>query len=197
METTNSTTRMKISRVLGLLFLFTAFLYAGNAAAQTYKPTAGSSLKVNGTSNVHDWVMEAQAVPAEVALVVEGTQVKDIKSLTLTLPVRNLKAKDDIMNTRAYKTLKEDANKNITFKMTSGSVSQNDIKVNGTLTIAGVSKPVALQAKATVNSDGTVTCTGSRKIKMSEYGITPPSFMLGAMKVGDDITINFDLKLKK
>jgi len=169
-----------------------------NAQAQeTYKVTTGSSLKVNGTSNIHDWTMEAKSIPADVVLEVEGNQVTAIKSLTFTLPVKTLKGKEDLLNSRAYKAMKEDAHKNISFKMTSGSVAQNIIKVNGTLTIAGVSKPVALQAKATVNADGTVTCIGSRKLKMSDHGIAPPSFMLGALKVVDDITIDFNLKLKK
>lgn len=171
---------------------------SSNAQAQaTYKATTGSSLKVNGTSNIHDWAMEAKSIPADVVLEVEGTQVTDITSLNFTLPVKNLKGKEDLLNSRAYKAMKEDAHKNISFKMTSGSVSQNIIKVNGTLTIAGVAKPVALQAKATVNADGTVTCVGSRKLKMSDHGIAPPSFMLGALKVVDDITIDFNLKLKK
>ncbi|RRN76707.1 YceI family protein [Pseudoxanthomonas sp. SGD-10] len=177
--------------------MFTALLFTSNVIAQTYKPIVGSSVKVNGTSNIHDWTMEAKTIPAEVVLEVEGTEVKGIKSLNLTLPVKSLKGKEDLLNTRAYKAMKEDAHKNISFKMTSGSVAQNVIKVNGTLTIAGVSKPVALQAKASVNADGTVTVVGSRKLKMSDHGIAPPSFMLGALKVVDDITIEYNLKLKK
>jgi len=65
------------------------------------------------------------------------------------------------------------------------------------LTIAGVTKQVTLQGKITENADGSATITGSRKIKMSEFGITPPSFMLGALKVGDEVTVEYTLKLKK
>lgn len=195
-----------LANTLGLTKAFSSILVlvamgigiTQNSQAQTlYKATAGSSLAVNGTSNIHDWKMEVKSIPAEVVLEVEGTQVTDIKSLNFTLPVKNLKGKEDLLNSRAYKAMKEDAHKNISFKMTSGSVSQNIIKVNGNLTIAGVTKPVTLQAKAIVNADGTVTCIGSRKLKMSDHGIAPPSFMLGALKVADDITIDFNLKLKK
>src|SRR5690606_12599931 len=152
------------------------------------------SLKVNGTSNIHDWVMEAQAIPVEAALTVNGTQVTDIKSLSLTLPVKNLKGKEELLNTRAYKAMKADTHKNISFKMTSSDVSQYAMKVYGTLTIARVAKPVTLEAKATINNDGSVSCAGSRTLKMSDFGIAPPSFMPGALKVVDDITINFNLR---
>lgn len=199
MKTTHLTTKIQLinNKLFGLLLLFAALVYAGDATAQTYKPTTGSTVKVTGTSNVHDWTMEAQNIPADIILVVDGNQVKEIKSLNLTLPVKNLKGKEDLLNSRAYKAMKEDAHKNISFRMTSGSVAQNIIKANGVLTIAGVAKNVTLQAKATVNSDGTVTCIGTRKFKMSEHGIAPPSFMLGALKVVDDITVDFNLKLKK
>jgi hypothetical protein len=32
---------------------------------------------------------------------------------------------------------------------------------------------------------------------MSNHGIKPPSFMLGAMKVGDEVTLTYDVILKK
>ena len=184
--------------------LFLMFLMLGlslltlKTNAQTaMKIAPGSQIKVNGTSNIHDWTMAAGSFSCDARFTLKQNQVQDVTALSFVLPVKNLKGKEDLLNSRAYKAMKEDAHKNISFKMTSGSVAQNIIKVNGTLTIAGVAKPVALQAKATVNADGTVTCVGSRKLKMSDHGIAPPSFMLGALKVVDDITIDFNLKLKK
>jgi hypothetical protein len=35
------------------------------------------------------------------------------------------------------------------------------------------------------------------RIKMSEYNVEPPSFMFGAMKTGDEITVKFNVTLKK
>jgi hypothetical protein len=32
---------------------------------------------------------------------------------------------------------------------------------------------------------------------MSTYGVKPPSFMLGAMKVADEVTLTYDVILKK
>lgn len=192
-----SVNKLNLKKAIGSLFFIVA-LSLGVAQAQSpYKAIAGSSIEVKGSSNIHDWKMDAKSIPAEAVLEVEGNQVTSIKSLSFTLPVKTLKGKEDLLNTRAYKAMKEDAHKNVVFKLTSATVSQNVIKANGTLTIAGVTKPVSLQANATVNADGTVTCVGSKKLKMSDHGIAPPSFMLGALKVVDDITVAFNLKLKK
>jgi len=52
-------------------------------------------------------------------------------------------------------------------------------------------------ANCHANPDGSIACSGSQQIKMTDYQIKPPSFMLGALKTGDALTINFSLTLKK
>jgi len=48
-----------------------------------------------------------------------------------------------------------------------------------------------------VNPDGSIACSGSEKLKMTDYKIKPPVFMLGALKTGDVLNINFSLTFKK
>jgi len=45
--------------------------------------------------------------------------------------------------------------------------------------------------------NGTIRFKGSKQFKMTEYGVKPPSLMLGTMKVGDLITVSFDLVLSE
>lgn len=42
-----------------------------------------------------------------------------------------------------------------------------------------------------VNKDGTIHCTGSDELKMTDYNVKLPSPMLGAMKIGDDVKLSF------
>jgi hypothetical protein len=37
---------------------------------------------------------------------------------------------------------------------------------------------------------------GSYDLRMTEYGLKPPSLMMGAMKVKELVKVNFDLLLK-
>lgn len=193
--TTNTTLIQKIFILFTLTFFLTGIVQ--RASAQTYKAVAGSEIKVIGTSNIHDWTMVATSTTGEAQLTVKGGQLSDITALTFTLPVKNLKGKEDLLNSRAYKAMKADKNPNITYKLSSATVTGDVIKSTGALTISGVTKEVTLQAKGTENADGTITVTGSRKIKMSEFGVQPPSFMLGALKVADEVTVSFTLKLRK
>lgn len=67
------------------------------------------------------------------------------------------------------------------------------IKTTGNLTISGVTREVAIDVYCVVNNDTSISCSGTETLKMSDYEVKPPSFMLGAMKTGDDITLDFTL----
>lgn len=186
-----------IGQIMALIIALNITVLTTNAQAQGhYKVLAGSQIKVDGTSNLHDWSMVAGTFTVDATI---ADDVKDVNSLSFTLPVKNLKSKEKLMDTRAYKSLKAEQHDKITFKLTSATVvpQQKIIKSVGSLTIAGTTREVPVQVNYVENADGSITLTGSKKFKMSEFKIDPPSFMMGALKVGDEITVNLNLKLKK
>ncbi|MCE2790641.1 MAG: YceI family protein [Saprospiraceae bacterium] len=65
------------------------------------------------------------------------------------------------------------------------------------LTIAGKTLDTDLQATLTRKPDHSIQVKGDKKISMKEYGMEPPSFMMGTIKTGNDITLSFDLNLNK
>lgn len=185
-------------RAFALIMIMAMVSITQGIQAQTYKVTAGSQIKVSGTSNLHDWNMLASSFQCEGDFTVKNGQLQEINSLNFALPVTNLKSKEDLMNTRAYKTLKSDQFNKITFKLTEATLMpQQKIKAIGILNIAGVAKQVVLQTSYILNSDGVITCKGSETIKMSDFQIKAPSFMMGALKTGNEVIIDILLKLKK
>ncbi len=47
------------------------------------------------------------------------------------------------------------------------------------------------------NADNTITVTGTQKISMKDFAIDPPTFMLGTIKTGNDITLSFTIVLRR
>jgi polyisoprenoid-binding protein YceI len=181
-----------------LLIVLSINAFTQSATAQTpYKVSSGSEISVNGTSNLHDWSMVASAFTCEGSFIIKSGQVQDISSLSFSLPVNNLKSKEKVMDNRAYKALKADEFSKITFKLTQASVSQKTVKAIGNLTIAGVTKEITIQVLADLTNDGVLTLKGSKLIKMSDYNMKAPVFMMGALKTGNEVTINISLKLNK
>jgi polyisoprenoid-binding protein YceI len=175
--------------------------FFGNA--QNVRNNATFEISVKGTSNLHDWSMKATGgtMEANFNLGTNMNSLAGISKLVFNLPVNNLKSGESLMDSRAYKTLNADKYKNITFVLTASQLSplqgnQVAIKADGFLTISGVSKQVSLTATGQLNADKSITLKGSKKIKMSEYKIEAPSFMLGALRTGDDLTIDYSVKFK-
>ena len=156
---------------------------------------------MNGLSNVHDWEMKASTGNVSAQLVMTNGELTAMKSLDFSVQVKTLKSGQSIMDTRAYKALKADNHPNVTYKLTSATVTSSAkgkyiIKTEGNLTLSGVTKAITMTVNGALNADGSIQITGNHKMKMSEFKIPPPSYMLGAMKVYDDLTISFNLKLK-
>lgn len=197
-------TRLLVFKVLTstLLMFITSLMTIHNVSAQTTYKTNTAELKVSGTSNVHDWEMKTQSGAVSGQFVFKDGVLQELKSLDFDLLVHNLKSKDKQMDSRAYKTLKADQFNKFTYRLTSAEVTsqQKDqylIKAEGKLTISGVTVTIPMNVRCTVNPDGSIQIVGTRKMKMTDFKISPPSFMLGALKTGDDLTIDFNLKLAK
>ena len=159
------------------------------------------SIKVLGSSNVHDWVMTSNTMDSQGEFTFEGAALSALHSFRFSLAFTSLKSEHTTMDNRTYKSVNAKKYPTISYKLTSAHVSTTEknkylVKTKGELTISGVTQPITMDVTALVNADNTITCTGSEKIKLTDYGIKPPSFMLGAMKVANDLTIQFNLIYK-
>lgn len=177
-----------------------------NASAQSvYKLTPGkdATIKVLGTSNVHDWALTSVAIESQGEFKLDNDgQLRSVSAFSLALNAKSLKSEHESMDKRTYKTMKADQYPKVTYKLSSATITavqknKFTIKATGDLTIAGVTQTIVMTINAVTNSDNTITCTGSENIKLTDYKIDPPSFMLGAMKVKNDLTIQFNLTYKK
>jgi len=192
---------LRIGRFILLAVIALVSTFAANA--QNVRKNTAFILKVKGSSNLHDWVMEAKngTIEANLNLASNVSYLAGIQSLTFSLPVKNLKSTEgNLMDTRAYDALKAEKNPTISFKLlsatpTSNTANKSVFKVTGELTISGTTKQIEMTANATKNADGSVIITGSQNLKMTQFGIKPPSFMFGALKVTDNLTIDYTVRL--
>lgn len=197
--------KSKKMKIKTILMLFIPALWVGNLAYSQSKMSAKSfKITVSGNSTMHKWSSNVtKSTFAGDFSIVDG-DFKKINSALVKMEVTSMKSHQDsdLMDERTHKTLKSEKYPQITYDYLStlSAESKGDfstIKVNGNLTIGGVSKPTELILKITNLSNGDVQIKGSRKILMSNHGIKPPSFMAGAIKVDDEIEIIFDVILKK
>jgi len=171
------------------------FVVLSAAGQANYKQTG--SITIAGTSTMHDWTMTSNEANYSAGFEVsaDGTPTK-LNTVTLTVPAESLKSGKGAMDNNAYKALKTDKNKQISFQLTSSKVTGKIITCTGNLTIAGTTKPVDVEVTYEVKN-GNMVCKGSKKIKMTDFNVEPPSFMFGSVKTGDEITVTFDVTLSQ
>jgi polyisoprenoid-binding protein YceI len=171
--------------------------------AQVKYHASYTNVAIDGTSTFHDWDMSSDKAQCDISFVFDGTNITGLSSVVFNINAETLKSHHSGMDKNAYKALSTDKYPQISFTSNYANIRSNGansyvISAKGKLTIAGVSKDVWLAGVTTVNpADMSVQTAGSLKIKMSEYNVEPPSFMFGAMKTGDEITVKFNVTLKK
>ncbi len=189
---------MRIKFVLFLLFTL-SFAFGQNAYH-----VANFSLVVKGTSNLHDWESTANEVRGNASVIAEAGVLKSIPMLHVEIPVKAIKSgKSSIMDNKTYDALKANSFPNITYKLekVAGLVKRSattyDINTTGYLTIAGATNKIDIYVQAKMSENGDLTFMGSKKLKMTDYNIKPPTALMGTLTTGDDIEIVFQVTLKK
>ncbi|WP_209331842.1 YceI family protein [Lunatimonas salinarum] len=176
-----------LSIVLGLISLQ---LRAQNEYKIDGKPT----LKVSGTSTLHDWDMISDQANGSAKITVSGGSVQAITAATLSMPAESIKSGKRPMDTNAYKALGTDKHKEIKFQLTEAKKQGDSWLIMGTLDLAGMKKPVTFES--TLKTSGSkVTIHSSTSFKLTAFGIEPPTALLGSVKTGDDVTLTIEMTL--
>ena len=168
------------------------------AAPETCNLSKDYTVTIDGTSNLHSWNEKVGTVTGTGSITPNTDGSYDIDALNLKMEVHSIKSDmGPAMNNNTYKALKADANPEITFSLTApikaikAGAAVTSISAKCKLTIAGVTKPVDVQVKISIPQKGTMQFEGTQTIKMTDYGVTPPVALFGALVTGDDITIHF------
>lgn len=166
----------------------------------------GSRLWVEGSSILGPFECQAPSFEASVQasarepLVALLDGVEAVSSVEITVPARRLECGNETMNARMYRALKVTEAPLITFRLTTYDLvparSGMTVMMSGTLLMGGAERQITLRAEAVPTEAGTLRVTGSRELRMTEFGLKPPTLMLGTLKVADAVNVRFDLLLK-
>jgi len=156
-----------------------------------------SVIDVHGSSNVHDWNMKPTKINGELTV----TSSKEISALSIKIAVNTLKSGNGIMDGKTYDAFKYKENPTISFQLLDASsvkLSDKDAEVTltGNLSMAGVTKKISIKAICKITKTGDYQLKGTVALKMTDYGMKPPTAFFGSMKTGDAVTVKFDTTFK-
>ena len=163
---------------------------------------SSSDIKVEGTSNIHDWELDAEQKSGTAVLETEEGKMTALKSLQVTIPAEGLKSGKGGMDKNTYKALDTDKHKNIEFTLNEVKDFKDSgnntctVKGVGTLKIAGTSKQIPIDFTIKLNGDK-VNISGEKTIKMTDFKVDPPTAMFGTITTWDEVTIKFNTNFTK
>jgi hypothetical protein len=173
----------------------------GGASAQEGRPT----VMIDGTSTLRSWSCEAQE--AEIALspprgfeagVLAGT--KALQTLTVGFPVAGIECGNGTMNEHLRKALQGGPHPMVTYRLSryeiEGAMAGVAATAVGELTIAGASRPIEMTVTVVEGVDGALVVRGEQELRMTDFGVRPPTLMLGTLRVGDEVRVRFELPLR-
>lgn len=190
--------------VKNLILLIAVMLLFGMVldAQEAYK-IKESKMEIVGTSSLHDWVSSVLNLSAEGDFTVNNEQIENIAGLVVNIQVKDIQStKGSMMDNKTYSALKEESNPIIRFTLTEVTSSETtyfgqQISTKGNMEIAGKNRPVQLDVKAKVLPNGELSFEGSTEINMLDYDMEPPKAMLGAIRTGELVTVNFTLTMER
>lgn len=190
-------------RTVSALAVLTAALTvpsAGHAQAARYTLDPASTLSVSGSSTVRGWTCTARVLDTTAIAGASTTLADAVRTATIAVPVANLDCGNGTMEGHLRRAMNAEQHPTIRFTLdryvvAEAAAGRQAVNVYGNLTMNGQTRPVAATIQAVRNEDGSIQATGQVPLDMTEYGVRPPSLMMGTLKVRKDVTIAFDLGL--
>ena len=211
--------RTLIAGTIALSLLATVSLPAADQMT-TFTARSGSKMRIEGTSNIHDWQVESPliggmmevgpnfptepgqaATPGKVEAKAEVfIQVRSLKSLE-----KDGKPYSDKMDEVMWEHMKEPENKRIVYRLSELTLKEAAktkdapyvCEAKGDLAVAGVTNKITMTVNVLPLGDKKLKVTGTTNLKMTDFKIKPPApaIAMGMIKTGDDVKLTFEWML--
>lgn len=171
-----------------VIILFLTALLGGKTELKLN--TESSYMKVLGTSSLHDWESEVDE------FTLDGKLVEDqIQNLELQVKVKSIKSGKSIMDDKTYDALKADKFSVIRFKAEELQITNSEVFGQGELSLAGNTKKIGIKADIISSNENEIKLQGTVKLRMTDYGVKPPTAMFGSIQTGDEVTVVYHIHL--
>ncbi len=185
------------TRFGGLLALL---LFVAAAAQPTrYEVQPGSRFWIDGSATTGPYTCEAGAVVGHATVEHDGI------SAEVRIPVAGFDCGLPPMNRDFRAALQGDRYPTVLFILQDAEVVEPParaggwarVRALGTLQLAGATRMVSILAEGRELGGGRVRLRGRHALRMTDFGIEPPTGMLGLVRAHDHIVVRFDVTARE
>jgi hypothetical protein len=182
-----------------LIFLvITSFDHGSPVSASDKTRNCDGTISILGSTNVNSFELKNSMAHITINACKHSKDSIALKTkkFTLQIPVRNFKT-DNAQIYKDFLSLTK-SSQHPTIQVGIGLSNLHNllsrprsISFPVEITIAGVTKSYVVSCLVSTRSDGCLSVTGSQKMKLTDFNMTPPAKMLGLVKVNNEIIVNF------
>lgn len=192
-----------------LLTLSLSLLLASTVCAPmnryTYTLLPASTLRINGTTNMHEFscLCNQRFESGEVLVSEGGGRNLCFQKAELAMKAKSLDCGSQGINRDLQLALKSQQYPHIFLRVHEVQVPPAispgvwvPITVHASLTLAGTQRNVSMHVQLQRQSDRHIRVRGNYELQLLDFGIQPPTAMLGLIKVNNSVSLDFDLYLE-
>ena len=195
---------ISVFAVLSAMLMFVPVTSISVFAQQEYRLNdLNSTLVINGSSNLHNWSEKVQNMNCTAVFNLNNSAITEIKKVSFTCKVKDIQSDKSLMEKKTYSALKQEEYPEITFqseKLVRLNMENNgnfNGVITGNLTIAGKTRQDTISFEGRIVDEGNINVRGSVRISMSDFGIEPPTYLFGALKTDNDVTVDYNFNFVK
>ena len=173
----------------------------------SYTIEDGSKLSIEGTSNINSFECFCgdKIAPGTTRLQIVAPTSFRFQNTSLALRTKALDCDNSKMNSDLCDALQADDYPYITIQFHDATIVRGslddasewtDLRMQATMIITDVNQRMTLDVKAKKLGPGRYRFMCSKKMKMTDFKIDPPTALFGLIRVRDEITVNFDITAK-
>ncbi len=187
---------------------------------------SGSTVVLEGSSNVADWRCRATSIDAHMIIATSADHINEVidriedgnigvwmanpsrgrfpePAFDLNIPVSTFRCGNRVMDSDMSRALKADRHRKVEFsfrEMRGGVHHDLDTglyraTISGDLTLAGVTRTIDVGVSAERLTRSTFRIRATLPLQMTDFGVTPPTALFGAIRARNNLTVRFDLTL--
>lgn len=203
------TTRSAIRALLISAVAFTLYAALGvTTGAQAPLAVGSARVTINGTSNIHAYTASTATVNvtrAHFAAAAAGPEFwanvlkpGAIEEFEVAIPAATLTSPRDGLDKVMHKALMVKEHQDITFRLLRfepRSRTADALRAVGVLKVAGVEREVTIDI-TTERKGSAMSVQGQTQLLMTDFGIKPPTAMLGMLKTDPKVSVAFEVVLE-
>ncbi len=187
---------------------------------------AGSAVALEGSSNVAGWRCSGKSIDAQMVVAASADHINNVidriedgnigvwmsepsrgrfatPDFNLNVPVASFRCGNRVMESDMRRALKADRHPNVEFTFVEVRGIRHDLDsglyqadIAGDLTLAGVTRRIDLTVSALRMSRSSFRVRARLPLMMTDFGVTPPTVLFGAVRARNSLTVHFDLVLE-